>query len=173
MTFVEDTAPSAEGEELVARFGVIHDVIRHDLAIVRELADRVVAGLPAETVQSEIASLAVASPVWSLQVSCLRHCSFVRGHHLHEDHAWFPKLRRVNPALNPALERLRREHELVARLLERIELHAGAVVWDPTAAASLSAALNELADYLLAHLEWEEEAIFPTIRRMPYADLRP
>jgi hypothetical protein len=171
VNFVEDTAPTAEGEELMARFGVIHDVIRQDLAVVRELADRVLAGLAAEIVQSEIASLAVSSPVWSLQVSCLRHCRFVRGHHLHEDHAWFPKLRRVNPALNPALERLRHEHELVARLLERIELHAKAVVWDAIAAASLSAALNELADYLLVHLEWEERAIFPTIRRMPDGDL--
>jgi iron-sulfur cluster repair protein YtfE (RIC family) len=171
MTFVDDTAPTAEGEAMAARFGLIHDLIRRDLATVRELANRVLAGAGANTVQSEIASLAVSSPVWSLQAHCLRHCGFVRGHHLHEDHAWFPLLRRVNPALTPALRRLRHEHELVAGLLERIEFHTRGLVGEPTAAAELSASLNELAEYLLAHLEWEEEAIFPTIRRMSDWDL--
>ena len=89
-----------------------------------------------------------------------------RGQKCGQDHAWFPKLRRVNPALTPALRRLRHEHELVAGLLERVELHTAAIAREPTAAASLTAALNELAEYLFAHLEWEEEAIFPTIRRM-------
>ena len=36
----------------------------------------------------------------------------------------------------------------------------------PSSRSTLSAELTELAGYLLAHLDSEEDAIFPTIRRM-------
>jgi iron-sulfur cluster repair protein YtfE (RIC family) len=170
MDFIAETSPNAEGEARVARFQLIHDLIRRDLALILELAERV-GTAPRQTVRDQVVSLTARSPIWSLQTGCLQHCRFVRGHHLHEDQSWFPRLLRVNPALNPAVQRLKREHEAVAERLGRIERHARAIDRDPDARASLSAELTELARYLLAHLDWEENAIFPTIRRM--ADFAP
>ncbi|HEY4276600.1 MAG TPA: hemerythrin domain-containing protein [Conexibacter sp.] len=85
---MKENSPNAEGEAMVARFALIHDVIRRDLDLVRE------------------------------------------------------------------------------GLVERIEQRARALDSEPGARALLAAELNELGAYLLAHLDWEEAAIFPTIRRM-------
>lgn len=166
MDFVDSTPVSAEGEAMAAEFRMVHDMIRRDLVRVRDLAESVGNGASGETVRDRVAEMAVSSPIWTLQVSCLRYCRFVHGHHVHEDSAFFPKLTRANPALTPAVERLKREHETVATLLAGIERQTEALDRDATARGTLSRALDELADHLLAHLDWEEDAIFPTLRRM-------
>lgn len=172
MDFITETSPSAEGEAMVARFELIRDLIRRDLALILELAQRV-ATAPPQTVRDQVASLAARSPIWSLQTGCLHHCTFVRGHHLHEDQNWFPRLLRVNPARNPAVQRLKREHEAVAERLGRIERHARAIDRDPGVRAPLSAELTGRARDLVAHLDWEEDAIFPTIHRMAHFGPQP
>lgn len=166
MTFIENTPVSAAGEAMAEEFRVIHDIIRRDLVVVRGLAADVAAGATADTVQSRVAEMAVSSPIWTLRVSCLRYCRFVHGHHVHEDAEFFPKLTGANPALAPAVERLKREHELVAVLLDSIERQTKALDRELTARQGLAAALDELAEHLLAHLDWEEDAILPTLRRM-------
>jgi hemerythrin-like domain-containing protein len=170
MNFLQQTPPNPEGAAMIARFALVHGVIRRDLALVRELADEV-ATAPPQIIQDRVAWLTARSLIWSLQANCHHYCSFVRGHHLHEDHELFLRLRQVNPALNPAIQRLKREHGIVAKLLERIEQHARAITEQPSARRTLSAELAELADYLLAHPDWEEDTIFPTIRRMAIVPL--
>ncbi len=166
MSFIENTPVSAAGEAMAEEFRVIHDIIRRDLVVVRGLAADVAAGAAADTVRTRVADMAVSSPIWTLRVSCLRYCRFVHGHHVHEDSAFFPPLIAANPALEPAVERLKREHRVVAGLLDAIERQTEVLDRELTARQGLAAALDELAEHLLAHLDWEEDAIFPTLRRM-------
>ena len=156
-----------EGEAMVAEFRWVHDLLRRELAAVRELADRVRDGLDAEQARTEIAALAADSPLWVLRLHCLNYCGFVHGHHGHEDADWFPVLRRHEPALEPVLDRLSREHRAIADQLAIIETHAEALVEDPDARARLALSLEELSGALLAHLDYEEDGIFPALRTMP------
>ncbi len=151
---------------MAEEFRMIHDIIRRDLVVVRDLSTSVADGAPSEAVRTQVAAMAVSSPIWTLRVSCLRYCRFVHGHHVHEDSMFFPNLVRANPALNPSVERLKREHQTVARLLDGIEAQTQALDRDGTARGALTTALDELADHLLTHLDWEEDAILPTLRRM-------
>jgi iron-sulfur cluster repair protein YtfE (RIC family) len=152
-----------EGEAMVAEFEWVHGILRRELESVRDLARQAARG---EDVQEQIAEMALTSKVWSLRIHCLHFCQFVEGHHAHEDHAWFPVLRRENPDLEPVIDRLKREHELVARQIADVEHHAARLPDDPEARPALVAALNAVADHLLGHLDYEERSIFPTLRGM-------
>jgi iron-sulfur cluster repair protein YtfE (RIC family) len=163
----EETAAShPEGEEMVAEFRWVHGLVRRELDTLRDLAGRVAAGAGGQEVRDEVAAMAVSSPVWALRIHCLHYCQFVHGHHAHEDQAWWPRLRRADPELNPVIDRLESEHRLVAGLLDTIEESAAALVDDPASRPRLVAALEELAEHLIAHLDYEERSIFPTLRRM-------
>ncbi len=145
---------------------MVHEMIRRELVTVRELAASVANGASGEEVQAQVAEMAVASPIWTLRVSCLRYCRFVHSHHGLEDSEFFPSLERVNPDLTPSIERLKSEHRTVARLLDAIEQQTGELNREPGARKALAATLDELAEHLVAHLDWEEDAIVPTLRRM-------
>jgi hypothetical protein len=143
----------------------VHGMLRNALRDVQRLAGEVGDGLPPERVREEVRSLSVDNAVWSLRTNCLYYCRFVHGHHTLEDTHLFPALRRSNPALGPVVDKLEADHVVVARDLERIEAAAGELVTGTgEARARLVDALNALADHLLAHLEYEEEQISPTLR---------
>jgi hypothetical protein len=157
--------PPAEG--LFRELLWVHAMIRRDLNSVRRLAVQVAAGAPADEVRTTIRGLQTEGPLWKLRVNCLAYCRFVHGHHRLEDVALFPILRRVEPALGPAVDRLEADHLGVSDLLDAIE--AAAVDLETTEDAAprdrLVAGLDELAEHLLAHLSFEEEAIGPTLSR--------
>jgi hypothetical protein len=154
-----------EGEALVEEFRWVHGLVRNELEAVRALADRVLGGADGDEIRTEIESLAVNSPIWALRVNCLHYCRFVHGHHTLEDVAFFPRLRRADPALDPVVDRLEREHRVIAEHLDAIESHAASLA-EPGARPSLVEALDDLAGHLLEHLDYEEESIFPTLRGM-------
>jgi iron-sulfur cluster repair protein YtfE (RIC family) len=138
-------------------------MVRDDLATVRALAARVTDGLPRGALAAEIGSLQTNGVLWQLKAGCLHHCRFVHGHHSLEDAALFPVLRRANPDLGPVLERLNAEHRRVSDLLDEVESAAGAIEEDRTRVIE---ALDALAEQLLAHLDFEEESLGPTLRRL-------
>jgi Hemerythrin HHE cation binding domain len=158
--------PSPRGEALVAELRWVHDMIRRDLALVRQMAADAEAGQPPGVLRGGIASLATASPVWQLKAGCLRHCRFVHSHHTHESALVFPALRRSSPALNPVVDKLEADHAHIARLLD--EVGSAARDLGPAAARDgrprLVAALRTLSSDLLAHLAYEEEQISGTLR---------
>jgi hemerythrin superfamily protein len=155
---------------MVGEFRWVHGLIRRELGALRDLADRVLDGQPAEDVRAEIQELSANSPVWALRIHCLHYCRFVHGHHSYEDAAFFPRLREADPALNPVVDRLEAEHRVVAEHLDAIEHLAANLNHADGDRPSLATALTELADHLLAHLDFEEESIFPALRAM--ADFR-
>jgi hypothetical protein len=156
-------APNPRGEAMVAELKWVHDMIRHDLALIQRMAADTAAGEPASAIRRGIRALASASPVWQLKAGCLHHCRFVHSHHSHESYLLFPALRQANPALNPVVDKLQADHEHVSGLLDEVEAAAQELA-DGTERDRLVAALGALSTDLLAHLAYEEASIADTLR---------
>jgi hypothetical protein len=144
----------------------VHGMIRRDLESVTTLASEVAAGRPAAEVQGEIAELKHDGVLWRLKVNCLHYCRFVQHHHRLEDLAVFPALRRIDPDLDPVLDRLETEHRRVATLLEQIEDSAERLDADDRVRDRVAAGLDELSGMLLEHLEFEEDQLERPLARM-------
>ncbi len=143
----------------------VHQMLRDDLALCRQLASDVADGAPAGVVVEAVRSLQSRSPLWELRVNCLYHCRIVHMHHGIEDSDMFPALRRSNPALGAVVDRLEADHRAISALLDEVE--ASVELLDETSGVArtrLEAALTHLADDLLAHLAYEEEAVSSTMR---------
>jgi hypothetical protein len=142
------------GEAFFQELLWVHGMIRQDLETVRELAERVANGLPADELGSELRSLKANGPLWALKVNCLHYCRFVHGHHRLEDASLFPSLREAEPDLVPIVDRLEGDHRLVAEQLDELEAAAAALGEDGR--ERVVEALNVLGEHLLAHLALEE-----------------
>ena len=153
------------GEYLLRELKWIHGAIRNDLAVCRQLAARVAAGLPAEDARAQIQGLQTNGPLWKLRTNCLYYCQFVHHHHRLEDTAFFPMLRRSNTALGPVVDKLEADHRKVSGLLDEIEAGANALAALDSGPARerLVFGLGALAAELLAHLDYEEKSIGPTL----------
>lgn len=124
----------AWGDELIK----LHDGFRRDLANLRS-------------------SRAGAA---DLRTHCLTFCDSLHAHHEGEDNALFPHLWTEHPELAETLTRLRSEHQVVARLLERIRRlldHGGTGIGEE---------LDRLATELEAHLDYEEEQLVPILNKL-------
>ena len=145
---------------------LIHQMLRSDLAVCRELASDIGSGAPATAITEQIAALQTRSPIWTLRVSCLYHCMVVHAHHGHEDADMFPALRRSNPELTGVVDKLEADHRAISRLLDDVEESAKELDDADTnpARQRLVTALGQLEEDLLAHLAFEEESIATTMR---------
>lgn len=143
----------------------IHDMIRHDLGVVRQMAADAEAGEPAGAIRGTISTLATRSPVWQLKAGCLQHCRFVHMHHTLESAVLFPELRQANQGLNPVVDKLEADHRRVAQLLDEVESAARDLgpPTEPGSREQLVQALHTLSTDLLAHLAYEEEQISGTL----------
>ena len=146
---------------------LIHQMLRSDLGVCRDLAIEVAAGAPAADVAVRIEALQTRSPIWTLQVNCLYHCRVVHMHHGHEDADMFPALRRSNPDLTAVVDKLEADHRAISGLLDEVEESAKLLDDDAVnpARGRLVTALGRLEEDLLAHLAFEEESIASTMRR--------
>jgi iron-sulfur cluster repair protein YtfE (RIC family) len=159
---VEENKP---GQHLLEELKWVHDRIRHDLRVCEDLARRVSEGLPQADVQAEIRSLQTNSPLWKLRVNCLYYCRFVHSHHNAEDIALFPAIRASNADLERVVDKLEADHRTVSDHLDEVEAAADELIGEDAvdARARLVTALGNLESDLLAHLNYEEEAIGPAI----------
>jgi len=154
------------GEAMADELLWVHSKIRHDLGVVRDLAERVLNGAPPAEIRSEIAALQTNSPLWKLRVNCLYYCRIVHTHHRIEDRFLFPALRQTNPVLDPVVDRLESDHLRIGGHLDEVETGVDELVANdaPLSRQRLVDGLNRLAEHLLAHLSYEEESILPTMR---------
>lgn len=121
----------------------IHGAFRRELALIRKEIAASGPGIGAQ-----------------LRVNCLTLCQGLHHHHSAEDGMMFPSLEERHPELAPAMKRLRDEHEVVARLLARLQaLLAG----DGLDHAALVAEVDLLTAELEAHLDYEEEQLVPIL----------
>ncbi|MGW3949704.1 nitroreductase/quinone reductase family protein [Streptomyces sp. NPDC004752] len=121
---------------------LIHDVFRRELALIR-----------AEFDQGNGATLGA-----QLRVNCLTLCQGLHNHHQGEDLGLFPHLADRHPGFASVRERLTREHERIAELVE--ELRRAVSTREPAAAR---AEVIRLTQELEAHLAYEEEQLLPLL----------
>jgi hypothetical protein len=145
---------------------LIHQMLRNDLTVCRELAADVASGASSDEVRERIAEMRENSPISTLQVNCLYHCRVVHMHHGIEDADMFPALRRSNPDLGTVVDRLESDHRAISTLLDDVEGSARDL--DDASRSDgrdqLVTALRDLATRLLEHLAYEEENIAATMR---------
>jgi iron-sulfur cluster repair protein YtfE (RIC family) len=161
-----DSGEAPFGVLMHRQLKLIHQMLRSDLTVCRELAGEVAAGAPAEDIAAQIVALQTRSPIWTLQVNCLYHCRVVHAHHGHEDADMFPALRRSNPELSAVVDKLEADHRAISSLLDDVEESAKGLddaAVNP-ARQRLVTALGRLEGDLLAHLAYEEESIASTMR---------
>lgn len=163
-----ETAETPQGRALFEDLLWVHGMLRRDLETVRGLAADARNGRCAEEIQAGVDELRAGRPLWQLKMNCLHYCRFVEGHHRLEDGLLFPALIQADSGAAPAVERLQREHREVADRVERVEAAAAGLPDDDgeEARAEVAETLDGLGDLLLAHLEFEEESIGPTMRRL-------
>jgi hypothetical protein len=155
----------APGEHLLAELKWVHGRIRHDLRICTELARDVAGGAAPELIAERVEQLKARGPLFQLRLNCLHYCRFVHMHHRGEDVHLFPALRASDPALGPTVDKLEADHREVGVRLGEIEASVAALVEsdDEAARRRVVAALEAISVLLLAHLEFEEEAVGPTM----------
>ncbi|SPL97609.1 AclJ [[Actinomadura] parvosata subsp. kistnae] len=89
-----------------------------------------------------------------LRTHCLAFCEALTFHHSGEDRVAFPHLERLFPELKAALDRLREEHGVLARLVGELR------------AASDPATLDRVATEMEAHFAYEEERLVPVLNSL-------
>ena len=147
----------------------VHEMIRRDLAHVTLLAEDAAGGAAPEEIRERVGALKSSSILWQLRLGCLRHCRFVEAHHGLEDRALFPVLRRVDPELDPVVDKLESDHRAVADLVHELEAAANALqdAADPDAVRErVVVALTGLGTLLLEHLDYEERNLEGVLGRM-------
>ncbi|BDU02656.1 nitroreductase/quinone reductase family protein [Nocardia sputorum] len=138
----------------------VHAQLRRDLATVRTGLEQYVrapgvAGKPALP--------------RDLRAHCLAFCGALGEHHTSEDGV-FPALVRLHPELAPVIDRLNREHGVVATALTELrELLDAPEPGDP---ARLRADFDRLATELETHFTYEEDTLVDTLNATDPAALR-
>ena len=122
-----------------------------------------------------ISRMTVRQNHWTLGSFCASYCRIVTIHHTVEDAHMFPALQEVEPSLEPVLERLGAEHEVIADVLDRFDRalvdlvrgRDGAELPGRSGAAEIAALAAELNNLLLSHLAYEEDELADGLARMP------
>src|SRR3954447_814522 len=100
----------------------IHDHLRGELARILEAVDEVALGAAdPEATRSMINALTMRQNYWTLGSFCAAYCRMLSMHHGIEDEAMFPGLVRREASLEPVIERLMADHELVAEVLVALD----------------------------------------------------
>ena len=164
----ENAPETNRGRMLYRMLLAVHAGIRSELLSVERLAAAVADGLSVEGLNEELEALRSNSLLWQFQISCLGYCRFVHSHHHAEDTDFFGELEETNPAIRPVVERLRAEHRAVSDYLDAVEAAAQALSDDDSldARRAVADALEALKEHLLAHLEYEEQSVAATARRL-------
>ncbi|GGN60579.1 cation-binding protein [Streptomyces albiflavescens] len=143
--------PNINAGSMAEGLKVVHDAFRRELALIRE-----------EFRTAGATGTAGASLGAQLRVNCLTLCQGLHNHHTGEELGIFPLLADRHPALAPALDRLRQEHERIAELLEELRR---VVAQDPrhTDPSHVLSQVERLTTELEAHLTYEEEQLIPLL----------
>ncbi len=95
-----------------------------------------------------------ATLVEQMRTHCEIACAYLHGHHASEEDAILPHLLSTNPDLATTVERLSREHDIIAEQLRQLEADG-----DSRPVKELHQALLALSSHLDKHFAYEEAAI--------------
>lgn len=144
----------------------VHDLLRRELAQIRALVAAVLDGelTPGEA-RAGLHETSLKQHAWNLGAYCANYCRFVTQHHMLEDVAVFPHLRRSDPALGDVLDRLEQEHHVIHEVIDLLDREIVRYDLDRSDAAPLGAALDTLTDALRSHLSYEERELMIPLAR--------
>jgi hemerythrin-like domain-containing protein len=156
------TGLTEEQREAGEHLKYIHDHLRQNMQVLRQLIARAAAGeVSREEIEGAAGSLDMLQNFRRFGTLCGQYCQFVQGHHSLEDAAVFPALARQSDVLRKITERLQAEHVVVHELLLRLmgALHRLAEAPGPDTFADCRTVYEALERVLLSHLGYEEEEI--------------
>jgi hemerythrin-like domain-containing protein len=140
----------------------VHNHLRGNMKMLRTLIERASQGeVSQDQVATETGGMTMVANFRRFGNLCGQHCSIVNTHHSIEDYAIFPAIAAQGEAFRKVAERLQAEHvvvhELLERLVEALNLLAGAPTRDNFEAATV--VYEALERVLLSHLGYEEDSI--------------
>ena len=145
----------------------VHAHLRAELQRLRDVVSEVLDGrTSAAAARSHLHEMTLRQNYWTLGAFCAAYCRVVTMHHGIEDARLFPDLRAGDPALAPVLDRLEAEHVTIAAKLDAVDAALVALLADHAQAEGARAAVDGLADALLAHLSYEEDQLLEPIARL-------
>jgi iron-sulfur cluster repair protein YtfE (RIC family) len=147
----------------------VHDMLRRELAELREIVVKVRAGhLSAGDARSSLNEMALRQNDWTLGAFCSRYCSAVAQHHGLEDDAIFPHLRNSDASLAEVIDRLGDEHVVIHHAIEGVDRALVHHINHPDDFDQLQAAIDVLTDTLLSHLSYEEHELVEPLARLGF-----
>jgi len=161
------SAGRAAGAQLVR----VHDMLRRELAGIRDLITQVQKGaIDAGQARSELSQMTMRQNNWTLGAYCENYCRVVTQHHSIEDAAVFPHLRTREPGLGPVLDRLSEEHGLIHQVIDSVDRALVGYISHPDDLTELQDVTDLLTDTLLSHLAYEERELIEPLARYGFYD---
>ena len=154
------------GRTASAELVAVHDMLRAELATVRDLIVQVQKGaINAARARSELNQMTMRQNNWTVGAYCQSYCRVVTQHHSLEDAAVFPYLRGRDDSLGPVLDRLQDEHRVIHRVLDAVDRALVNYISESGDATELAKAADLLTDTLLSHLAYEERELIDPLAR--------
>jgi hypothetical protein len=154
-----DAEYSDTGRQVGQHLVDVHDMLRRELAELREIVTQVRDGaLEAGDARSALNEMAMRQNDWTLGAFCSRYCHAV---------AIFPHLASSDERLEPVIERLAEEHLVIHDAIEEVDRALVAHINDHDF-ARLQAAIDLLSDALLSHLSYEEHELVEPLARLGF-----
>jgi hemerythrin-like domain-containing protein len=152
----------AVGSHLIA----VHDHLRGELDKIRELVESVESGAvsPSDAVAS-LDQFAIRQNNWTIGAYCAAYYRMIAVHHGLEDSDVFPHLRTCEEQLEPVIDRLSEEHNIIHDVLEGLNRALVELVTEPIDFTDLRRATDILTDALLSHLAYEERELVEPLAR--------
>jgi len=169
-------APAGQGYTPVGRAASgqlvqVHDMLRRELAAIRDLITQVQKGaIDAGQARSELSQMTMRQNNWTLGAYCESYCRVVTQHHSIEDAAVFPYLRTAEPGLGPVLDRLSEEHGRIHQVIESVDRALVRYITHPDDLTELQDLTDLLTDTLLSHLAYEERELIEPLARYGFYD---
>ena len=152
-----DSGSSRQGRGEARRLVEVHNHYRRELTQVREILRQVRKGSAStDRARGRINTLALATADGGFSEICRASCRSLAEHHRLEDRTVFPHLRRSERSLQPALDRLDKEHRTIHTLLKDVDRALVHLARNPGDHAPVTQAINLLTDAVLSHFAYEE-----------------
>jgi hypothetical protein len=161
-----DVPYTAMGRAVGSHLIDVHNHLRGELDNIRRLVNNVESGnvSPGDAVVS-LNQFSIRQNNWTTGAYCAAFCRLVALHHGLEDSDVFPHLRSCEEQLEPVIDRLTEEHDVIHDVLEGLNSALVELVTNPGDFNDLRRATDLLTDTLLSHLAYEEHELVEPLAR--------
>jgi hemerythrin-like domain-containing protein len=161
-----DVTYSAAGRRIGSHLIAVHDHLRDELEKIRGLIESVESGIvsPSDALGS-LDQFTMRQNNWTIGAYCAAYYRMIALHHGLEDSDVFPHLRTCEEQLEPVIDRLSEEHDVIHDVLEGLDRALVELVANPGDFTHLRRATDILTDALLSHLAYEERELVEPLAR--------